>query len=396
MAMLYSKKTCSDCGPLPKNHFSKYFESVIEHAFPRISVKLSMSFNTLVEKFLLMSGLLRKFPYEPLSEISTRSSIFIEEAIRRGIKIFTLFGPLGPVGRFYMEKDGKVYGFEGLPAVEFLRDCRSEIIDDKAKVKEVLKKLNLPTPNGRLFSIFQFRRAVIYGLSLGFPLVVKPRSGSISHHVFVDIRTEEKLRKALKSAFSYEPYVIVERYLEGVKTYRATVVDFSNIACVLRMPAHIVGDGSRTIRELIDIKNSGLRRGKPGQKDTTLYKIVIDGTTEHLLSDGGRSLSSIPQSGEFVYLQEKVILDLGADLFEVSGEMHSDNKELMSEVSRVFNARLVGIDFLAEDISKSWKEQKSAIVELNSLPYIDMHHFPTEGEPVNVAGFLCDMVERHY
>lgn len=396
MMKLHIKKTCPDCGPLPKNHFSKYIESVIEHVFPRVPVKFSARFNALVEKFLLTLGLLRKFSYEPLPKISTRSSVFIEEAIRRGFKVFTLFGPLGPVGRFHIEKGGKVYGFEGLPVVEFLRDDRSETIDDKAEVKEVLKKLDFPVAKGDIFTFFQFKKAVSYGLALGFPLVVKPRSGSISHHVFVNIRTEEKLRKALKSAFSYEPYVIVERYLEGAKTYRVTVVDFSNIACVLRVPAHIVGDGSRTIQGLIDIKNSGLRRGEPGQKNTTLYKIVIDGTTERLLSDGGRSLSSIPQSGEFVYLQEKVILDLGADLFEVSGEMHSDNRELMSEVSRIFNARLVGIDFLAEDISKSWKEQKCAVAELNSLPYIDMHHFPTEGEPVNVAGFLCDMVERHY
>jgi cyanophycin synthetase len=91
-----------------------------------------------------------------------------------------------------------------------------------------------------------------------------------------------------------------------------------------------------------------------------------------------------------------VILDLGADLFERTGEVHPDNLELFRAVARLFNTRLVGIDFLAEDISKSWRGQNAAIIELNSLPYIDMHHFPTKGEPVNVGGFICDMVEKYY
>lgn len=91
-----------------------------------------------------------------------------------------------------------------------------------------------------------------------------------------------------------------------------------------------------------------------------------------------------------------MILDLGSDLHEVTSITHKDNFQLFERVARGFRTRLVGIDFLAEDISLSWKEQKSAVIELNSLPYIDMHHFPTDGLPVNVAGYLCDLVEKCY
>jgi cyanophycin synthetase len=91
-----------------------------------------------------------------------------------------------------------------------------------------------------------------------------------------------------------------------------------------------------------------------------------------------------------------VILDLGADLFEVTPCVHFDNLEIFKKVAEIFNTRFVGIDFLSNDISKSWKEHPSVIIELNSLPYIDMHHYPTEGIPVNVGGWITDLVEKYY
>jgi hypothetical protein len=42
------------------------------------------------------------------------------------------------------------------------------------------------------------------------------------------------------------------------------------------------------------------------------------------------------------------------------------------------------------------EKQSCGIIELNSLPYIDMHHFPTWGEPINVAGYVCDLVKKYY
>ena len=54
---------------------------------------------------------------------------------------------------------------------------------------------------------------------------------------------------------------------------------------------------------------------------------------------------------------------------------------------------LVGVDFIMEDITKSWKEeQHCGIIECNSLPFIDLHHYPLFGKADNVAGALWDLV----
>jgi len=59
----------------------------------------------------------------------------------------------------------------------------------------------------------------------------------------------------------------------------------------------------------------------------------------------------------------------------------------------------VGADFIIEDITKSWKEparaggeQHCGIIECNSLPFIDLHHYPLFGRPNNIAGKLWDLV----
>ena len=52
----------------------------------------------------------------------------------------------------------------------------------------------------------------------------------------------------------------------------------------------------------------------------------------------------------------------------------------------------VGFDFIIPNISKSWQEQKCGFIEVNSLPFINLHHDPLLGQPINVAAKVWDMV----
>jgi D-alanine-D-alanine ligase-like ATP-grasp enzyme len=45
----------------------------------------------------------------------------------------------------------------------------------------------------------------------------------------------------------------------------------------------------------------------------------------------------------------------------------------------------VGFDFICKDISRDYKKQECAIIEANSMPYVDMHQNPSHGENDNVA-----------
>lgn len=394
--MVRPSKVCRDCGPLPASHFLKYIKGLTELVLPKINFSRWPLNDDIVDKIFLKLGLVAKEEELPREKISLRSLVFIDEAKKRGLKFWALKSRFGYLNTFHLERNGKIFSFEGLPRAEFLDTKITGLVDDKAAVKKILIQNQIPAPEGKSFWFFEKQKAFRYGLRLGFPLAVKPRSGSISHHVTANIRTEKELAKAIKSAVSYEPSFIVEKHLEKTKVFRATVIDKKQLACVERIPAHIAGDGVHTVVELIEIKNTDPRRGPPRAKDTTLYKLVIDDASERLLKEQGLDFHQIPAAGRKVFLQNKIILDLGADLLEVTPRIHPDNIALFKKTAEIFNTRLVGIDFLAEDIGLSWKKQNAGIIELNSLPYIDMHHFPTWGQPVNVASYVCDLVEKYY
>uniref|UniRef100_A0A7C4M5C8 ATP-grasp domain-containing protein n=1 Tax=candidate division CPR3 bacterium TaxID=2268181 RepID=A0A7C4M5C8_UNCC3 len=389
---------CEHCGPIYTSHFGKWSEDLFFVLFPfKISQKRLSKFALLIDSFLLKIGLLELTNDIENKKIYFRTKVFIKEALKDGIKIKALKSKHGFINRFQMEHGGKRFYFEGFPRAEFLNGSMTDKIDDKVFVKKVLQKNNIPSVKGRYFWFFQKSKAIRYAeKNLSYPLIVKPRSGSMSQHVTQNINSRQKLIEGIKVANKYSPFFVIEEFLPEMNVYRATVIDNKEVAVVKRIPAHIVGDGKKTIQELIELKNQEPERGEACSEDCTTFKLIFNETSEKILQKRGLSLKSVLPKGEKLYIQEKVILDIGADIEEVTETTHSDNKELFLEVSRVFGIKVVGIDFLAKDISMSWKNQTCAIIELNSLPYIDTHHHPTYGDPVNIGKYIVEMVKRYY
>ena len=81
---------------------------------------------------------------------------------------------------------------------------------------------------------------------------------------------------------------------------------------------------------------------------------------------------------------------------EVTDIAHPDNIQLFKDTAKIFDTRLVGLDFIVPEIEKSWKNQNCAILELNSVPCIELHHFPSSGEPKNVAGAVTNLFVKYY
>ncbi|MEK9153133.1 MAG: hypothetical protein AAB723_00865, partial [Patescibacteria group bacterium] len=288
------------------------------------------------------------------------------------------------------------FRFEVLPDAGFLSKYGPGLVDDKKAAKKLLQKAGLPVPPSKFFWFFRQRAAFKYGLKLDWPLVVKPRSGSVARHCYTNITTPDQLKIALKKVVVFSPCLVVERYLAGCSVYRATVVDFTNVFCCQQIPANVVGDGQQTIRQLIDQKNNLPNRGRVQQNNFTLFQIKEDAVTQDLLDKMGYNFSTVPPAGEKVFLQKNPFLRLGGDIAEVTEKMHPDNKELFERVARLFGLRLVGIDFLASDIAVSWQKQACAILEVNVVPCIEMHQMPSDGQPQNISQKVVDLALKYY
>lgn len=399
-----SKKECPDCGPLPTDHFSSWMNDLMN----MVTLRLNLVFRkrngreSRLGKFLssaalkiLEAGRVISFVTDiDRSKIYNRTLIVFDEAKKRGIKTgaVLIFGRYN--NQFFADIDGRRTYFEGLPMGRESTKKENFFIDDKARVKKILAQNGFPVAEGKSF--FAKWRGRRYAKKLGWPIAVKPRWGSISRHIFLNINDEKNLRRAIRSVKKICPFYIIERFVDNALVHRATLVDFKVGGVARRVPANVTGDGIKTVKELVEIKNSYPWRGEPKQKDATYLKIVLDQTTDKLLMEKNLTLESVLPAGEKIFLQEKIILDLGADLIDITDDCHPDNIKMFEEIARIFDAKILGIDFLAPDISKSWKEQRCAILELNSLPFIDMHHFPLEGQPRNLAAMVWDMVLQEH
>jgi len=400
--MFSKQKFCEDCALPASSHWGFWLEGLADVLLPQrffgfLHRYLAKPIDLLMEKLFLALHLVKWCEDFPLAAVQLRTACFIEEARKSGLKIKALYSPFGPNGNFLVEKnDGHKFRFEVLPDVGFLSKYGPGLVDDKKAGKKLLQKAGLPAPASKFFWFFRQRAAYKYGLKLGWPLVVKPRSGSVARHCYTNITTPEQLKIALKKVVQFSPCLLVERYLAGCSVYRATVVDFTNVFCCQQIPANVVGDGQQTIRQLIDQKNNLPNRGQVQQNNFTLFQIKEDVVTQELLNKKGYDFSSIPLAGEKVFLQKNPFLRLGGDIAEVTAKMHPENKELFERVARLFDLRLVGIDFLASDINMSWPKQTCAILEVNVAPCIEMHQTPSEGKPQNIAQKVVELALKYY
>lgn len=101
----------------------------------------------------------------------------------------------------------------------------------------------------------------------------------------------------------------------------------------------------------------------------------------------------MPEKGIVVTLSQKATRGIGGGTTDMTDVIHADNRTMLEAAAAVVNDPLIGIDFIIPDVTKSWREQeRSGIIECNSMPFIDLHHYPLVGSPRNVAGALWDIV----
>jgi len=398
-----NKKTCPHCDPYGAGieHFEAKLSGTMDF-FGRFLAPLEkimdkhIDFFSGVTKFVLYSYFKILLTVHILkevdapdddSDISSKSLVVIREAHKRriSIKILKVFGKYT---NFFSitTASGKKKFFQGAPCYELGKILEIDA-DDKYKLKQILESNNLPHAEGRAFN--NQKKALLYAEKLGFPLVVKPRASSLSKHITCDIRTRDRLVEAIEIVKMIGPEFVVEKFIEG-EIYRVTLVEHNFVACCLREAPNVVGDGTHTIKQLIEKKNADPKRGNIDQKNFGLHKIYLTPLTDFLLAEQNLKFSNILKNGQKLYLHNKVILACGADIHDKTSEIHPENRLLFQRVSQLCKLPLIGFDFLCQDISMPYYGQRCAIIEANSLPSIEMHHFPTTGEPQNVAKHIFD------
>jgi D-alanine-D-alanine ligase-like ATP-grasp enzyme len=257
----------------------------------------------------------------------------------------------------------------------------SDVSKDKDYANFFMKKMGYVTvPGSKAFYSESWAKAVgqpkrtidaayAHALKLGFPVVVKPNSGSQGVNVAL-VHTKKDFYQAMRRIFRSDRIALVQQKVSG-KDYRIVVLDDQIVSAYERIPLHIEGNGRSTILSLLKTKQ---KRFREELRDT---QIAFDDTRIiNKLKRQGLTLESIPKKGEHLFLLDNANLSAGGSSIDVTHAIHPEFAALAINLTRDMGLRLCGVDLMIEG-SIEEKPERYHILEINAAPGLD--HYVTIG-----------------
>lgn len=312
----------------------------------------------------------RLFVGEPGVEgLNPYAKIIVDEARRRGIGVEVTDAE----GGFFR----LTHGGRSLVCRESLSELTTgiamSICDDKAVTRRAVAKAGVVAPDQIEAGD---REALEAFLEKHGAVVVKPARGEQGRGITVGLDTMEDLEAAIEDAKAFCDRVVVEAMVEG-DDLRIIVIDFKLVAAAIRRPAHVIGDGKSTVRELIE-KQSKRRQAATGGESS----IPMDGQTEKCVAKAGYAMDDVPAENTVITVRKTANLHTGGTIHDVTGEVHPALVEAAVKCARAIDIPVCGIDFMV----KSPRGPDYAFIECNERPGLANH------EPQPTAERFIDLL----
>lgn len=322
--------------------------------------------------------------YEDL-ELSTQ--ILILDAIKRGIE----FKMMDRLENFISLSNGNKIEYVK-QATKTSKDSyiTALIMENKMVTKDILRENKIRVPKGKNYDNIEEAKKD-YRLFKDEKIVIKPKSTNfgLGISIFTGKYSREDYDKAIEIAFREDSSILVEEFMTG-KEYRFLVIGNEVVGILHREPANIIGDGEKSIEELVFEKNKDPLRGK-GYK-TPLEKIKLGEIEEMFLKNQGINTKYIPKNGEKIYLRENSNISTGGDSIDFTDKIHESYKEIAIKSAKAVSAIITGVDMVIDHIEDEANDNNHGIIELNFNPAIHIHCFPYKGENREAGEKILDLL----
>ena len=302
-------------------------------------------------------------------ELNPYGRIIVDEARRRGIhaEIIDAEG-----GLFRLS-----WGGRSVRCRESLSELTSavalSICDDKRMTRRIVEAAGVRVP-ARIDPDDPV--ALAAALETHGSLVVKPARGEQGQGVAVGLTTMDAVGAALVRARRICSEVLIEEQVKG-EDLRLVIIDYKVVACALRRPPRVVGDGRSTLRSLIEHQSRRREAATGGES-----KIPIDAETERTLAEAGYGLDDVAPEGEEVLVRKAANLHLGGTIHDVTEEVHPELIRAAVAAARAIDIPVTGIDLMV----RSPREPDYAFIEANERPGLANH------EPQPTAERFIDLL----
>ncbi|EEV56212.1 bifunctional glutamate--cysteine ligase GshA/glutathione synthetase GshB [Enterococcus faecium] len=319
----------------------------------------------------------RPYQLAGFREMELSTQIFMFDAIQKGVQVKVL------------DESDQFLRLQFQDHVEYVKNANMTskdsyivplIMENKTVTKKVLKEAGFRVPGGAEFSSME-EAVKAYPRFADQAFVIKPKSTNygLGITIFKEGADLEDYQAGLAIAFREDSSVLVEEFMPGTE-YRFFVIGGEVQAIMLRVPANVIGDGIRTVKELVEEKNSDPLRGTNHR--APLEWIQLGELEQLMLKEQGLTIESVPQANQIVYLRENSNISTGGDSIDMTDEFSEAYKKIAVSAVEALGAKISGIDLIIPDkeIDPTTDKKAYGIIEANFNPAMHMHVYPFAGK----------------
>jgi D-alanine-D-alanine ligase-like ATP-grasp enzyme len=256
----------------------------------------------------------------------------------------------------------------------------SDVAKDKDFANFFMKQMGYPTVPGKTFFSTEWAHAIHsrrnidaayrYAARLGFPVIVKPNSGSQGVGV-AKVYGKREFYRAMRFVFGHDRVALVQTPVSG-KDYRIVVLDGKIISAYERIPLNVVGDGKSTIHQLLAAKQ---KQFASTGRDTIIWR--KDDRIVRSLRRQELFMHSVVPMRKTVFLLDNANLSTGGDAVDVTKTIHPEFKKIAIRLTADMGLRLCGVDLMVNG-EISGKPGRYWVLEVNASPGLD--HYAKAGK----------------
>ncbi len=269
----------------------------------------------------------------------------------------------------------------------------SDVAKDKDYAAFFLKKMGYPVPHSRAFASPEWAKTIrskdstvaarAYAHKLGFPLIVKPNSGSQGFGVAM-VRNSKEFDRALAQVFRNDKMALVQKPVRG-RDYRIVVLDGVVISAYERIALNVTGDGASSIMQLLKKKQQVF---DAAGRDTQIK--YTDPRIQAKLASQNLRFASVPAKGVVIFLLDNANLSTGGDSVDVTETIHATFSKIAADITRDMALRLCGVDLMIEGGIEQ-PAKKYCVLEINAGPGLD-HYVKTGAKQQKLVEEMYRMV----
>lgn len=372
-----------------KNMIAKVKDSKLTYAY-KITEKIKEEgyINTFLNlaKSYKESAYKNRFKLEGYEDLELSTQILMKESIKRGITV----NVVDRSENFISLKKGEKIEYVK-QATKTSKDTYVSVLimENKTVTKKVLAEKGVKVPRGEEFNTIEDAKIKAHNY-INKPIVIKPKSTNfgIGINIFPEGANLEDIIHAFEIAFKNDNTVLIEEFIKG-KEYRFLVINDEVVGILHRVPANVIGDGEKSITELVEVKNQDPLRGKGYV--TPLEKIRLEENAELFLKQQGKNFDYIPKKDEIIYLRENSNISTGGDSVDYTDDIPQKFKDIAVNAAKAAGAKICGVDMMLEGYSD--ENTNYAIIELNFNPAIHIHSYPYKGKERKIATHVLKLLE---